>query len=231
LVTVQLAVIVGATGGIGAALLNRLNRDERFDRVLGVSRSGSPALDLTDEGSIAACAAHISALGGELRLVIDATGALTLDGAAPEKSLRQLDAARLAAQFAVNAIGPALLMKHLLPLLPKQGRSVFATLSARVGSIGDNHLGGWYGYRASKAALNQFVRTASIELARTRPEAVCVALHPGTVATRLSRPFVDGGPNVLSPDEAAKRLLEVIAGLSASDSGAFFDYDGRPIVW
>jgi NAD(P)-dependent dehydrogenase (short-subunit alcohol dehydrogenase family) len=230
-VTGSLAIVVGATGGIGTALVDRLKRDDQHDRVVGLGRNGTPALDLTDEASIAACAAYIAELDGELRLAIDATGALTIDGAAPEKSWRQLDADHLAAQFAVNAIGPALLMKHVLPLLPRQGRAVFATLSARVGSIGDNHLGGWYGYRASKAALNQFVRTAAIELSRTRPEAICVALHPGTVETALSAPFVAGGPTVVSPDIAAQRLLTVIEGLSARDTGGFFDQNGAIVAW
>ncbi len=229
--TESLAVVAGASGGIGSALIERLRREGPFDRVVGLSRKSSPPLDITDEATIAEAAAQIVSLGGELRLMIDATGALTLGGAGPEKSWRQLDATDLAGQFAVNAIGPALLMKHFLPLLPKTGRAVFATLSARVGSIGDNRLGGWYGYRASKAALNQFVRTAAIELARTRPDAICVAMHPGTVATSLSRGFVGTGRNIVSPGVAADRLLAVINGLLVSDSGGFFDYQSRPVEW
>ena len=227
----SLAVVVGATGGIGAALLDRLKIEDRHESIMGLGRTGVPRLDVTDEASIAACAADLASLGAELRLVICATGALTLNGEPPEKSWRQLNAQTLAAQFAVNAIGPALLMKHFLPLFPRKGRAVFATLSARVGSIGDNHLGGWYGYRASKAALNQFVRTAAVELARTRPEAICVALHPGTVDTRLSRPFVEGGPNVVTPEIAAKRLIDVVAKLELSDSGGFLDQNGVRVVW
>ena len=149
----------------------------------------------------------------------------------PEKSWRQLDPSTLTRQFAINAVGPALVMKHFLPLLPRQGRSVFACLSARVGSIGDNHLGGWYGYRASKAALNQFVRTAAVELARTRPEAICVALHPGTVATPLSQPFVAEGPEIVSAEVAAGRLIQVIDGLTVSDTGGFFDHTGARVIW
>ena len=228
--TANIAVVIGATGGIGAALLDRLRAEAKFEQVVGLSRNGSPRLDLTDETSIAACAAHVSGLGNP-RLVIDATGVLALGGAGPEKSWRQLDAARLAAQFAVNAIGPALLMKHFLPLFPRQGRAVFATLSARVGSIGDNRLGGWYGYRASKAALNQLVRTASIEQARTRPEAICVALHPGTVTTELSRPFVERGPNLVSVEIAAERLIVVIDDLRVSETGGFFDQNGAVVPW
>ena len=137
----------------------------------------------------------------------------------------------MAHAFAVNAMGPALLMKHFLPLLPKQGKSVFATLSAKVGSIGDNALGGWYSYRASKAALNQFVHTAAIELTRKKPEAVCVALHPGTVDTGLSSRFAKAGLTVRTPDEAASRLLLVLDALTASQSGGFFNHDGEPLPW
>jgi len=137
----------------------------------------------------------------------------------------------MAHAFAINAIGPALLMKHLLPLLPRQGKAVFATLSAKVGSIGDNQLGGWYSYRASKAALNQLVHTAAIELRRRHPEAICVALHPGTVHTALSAPFAKTGLTVVHPAEAAQRLLSVLAGLNASDSGGFFNHDGTPLPW
>jgi NAD(P)-dependent dehydrogenase (short-subunit alcohol dehydrogenase family) len=167
----------------------------------------------------------------DVRLLIDATGTLDADGCVAEKTWRQLDPAAMARAFAVNAIGPALLMKHFLPLLPRAGRCVFETLSARVGSIGDNQLGGWYSYRASKAALNQFVRTAAIELRRTRPDALCVALHPGTVATSLSERFAKAGLEVQSPDTAAMRILTVLNRLTPEYSGAFVDQRGRPIVW
>jgi hypothetical protein len=173
----------------------------------------------------------VEALGADVRLVIDASGILHGDGLSPEKSWRDLDATQMARAFAVNAIGPALLMKHFLPLLPRQGRSVFATLSARVGSIGDNRLGGWYSYRASKAALNQFVRTAAIELGRRQPAAFCVALHPGTVATSLSSPFVKAGLDVQTPEQAAGRLLDVIDRLPPGSSGGFFDHRGDPVPW
>ena len=168
---------------------------------------------------------------GAIRLAIDATGFLHDEAQMPEKSLRELDACRLARSFALNAIGPALLMKHLLPALPREGRAVFATLSARVGSIGDNRLGGWYGYRASKAALNQFVRTAAVELARRSPAAICVALHPGTVATGLSAPFAAAGLDVQAPEVAAARLLAVIDRLTPAESGGFFDHRGEAVPW
>ncbi len=164
-------------------------------------------------------------------MVINATGILESEGCVAEKTFRQLDAAEMARAFAINAIGPALLMKHLLPLLPRTGRSVFATLSARVGSIGDNRLGGWYSYRASKAALNQIVRTAAIELGRSRPDALCVAIHPGTVATRLSRRFAKSGLDIQSPETAALRILTVLDALLPNASGGFFDQHGQPIAW
>jgi NAD(P)-dependent dehydrogenase (short-subunit alcohol dehydrogenase family) len=226
-----LALVIGASGGIGAALLAQLQQDDRFDRVLGLSRRSQPVLDLLDEASIAQAAAHVTGLGLPLRLLIDATGLLHGPGLQPEKTWHQLDPVQMAQAFAINAIGPALLMKHFLPLLPREGRSVFVTLSAKVGSIGDNHLGGWYSYRASKAALNQLVRTAAIELRRRQPQALCVALHPGTVATGLSAPFAKTGLQVQSPDHAAARLLGVIDGFQAADSGGFFNHDGSVLPW
>ena len=226
-----LAVVVGASGGIGQALLGRLAEHCRFARVLGLGRGSLPPLDLTLEESIAGAARHIRALELDVRLVIDATGFLHADGIAPEKSWRDLEAEHMAQAFAVNAIGPALLMKHFLPLLPRTGKSVLATLSARVGSIGDNRLGGWYSYRASKAALNQIVRTAALELTRSKPHAICVALHPGTVATRLSAPFAKAGLDTQTPLEAADRLLEVIGRLNSAISGGFFDQNGVTVPW
>lgn len=226
----SVALVFGSGGGIGAALVEAISASGRFDQTLGVSRAGDPPFDLRDEKSLERTAA-LAAGAGEIRLAILATGVLQAAGRPPERSWRELDPETLADAFAVNAIGPALLMKHLLPRLPRQGRSVFAALSARVGSIGDNRLGGWWGYRASKAALNQFVRTASIELARRAPEAICVALHPGTVATSLSRPFVKPGPDVLDPLQAARNLLAVIEGLTFDDSGRFFDSRGAAIEW
>ena len=225
------AIVVGSSGGIGSALHERLSAQPRFSAVLGLGRRSAPALDLTDEASIVAAARHVAELGTDVRLVIDASGILHDDGLSPEKTWRDLDAAQLARAFAVNAIGPALLMKHFLPLLPRQGRSVFATLSARVGSIADNRLGGWYSYRASKAALNQLVRTAAIELARRQPAALCVALHPGTVATPLSSPFVKAGLDVQTPDQSAACLIDVIDRLPPGSSGGFFDHRGTPVPW
>ena len=225
----RIAVVIG-TGGIGGALAEALRSAAEYDEVVVLGRRSTPALDLLDEASIAAAARWLAARGAP-ELVIDATGILHGPAMAPEKSWRELDPATLAQAFAINAIGPALLMKHFLPLLPRDRRAVFATLSAKVGSIGDNRLGGWYAYRASKAALNQLVRTASIELRRGRPQAICVALHPGTVDTGLSAPFAKSGLQVQAPALAAQRLLTVLAGLKAEDSGQFFDYRGERLPW
>jgi len=224
------AAIFGAGGGIGGALVEAIQTTGKFKHVVSFSRSTSPAIDLLDETSLAHAAA-CAADPGELRLVIDATGFLHDDRQAPEKSWRQLDAANLARAFALNAIGPALIMKHVLPRLPRSGKAVFATLSARLGSIGDNRLGGWYSYRASKAALNQLVRTAAIELARRSPDAICVALHPGTVATALSAGFAATGLQVHHPAVATNHLLAVIGQLTADANGGFFDWRGQPVPW
>lgn len=224
------AVVFGASGGIGRALTNQLEASLAFDQVVGLSRQSVPGFDLLDEASIEAAASYLIDLG-EMRLIIDATGFLHDDDQSPEKSLRELDANKLLRAFALNAIGPSLIMKHLLPRLPREGKAVFATLSARVGSIGDNQLGGWYGYRASKAALNQLLRTASVEIRRRRPDAICVALHPGTVDTDLSSPFSKDGLNVQAVDEAASRLISVIEGLEACHHGGFFDHMGKKIAW
>ncbi|MBI1261307.1 MAG: SDR family NAD(P)-dependent oxidoreductase [Rhizobiales bacterium] len=225
-----IAIVFGGTGGIGHGLVNRLNSTGHFKKVFSFSRRSKPSIDLLDEASLKE-AVSFAATEGEIRLVFDATGFLHDDKQAPEKSWRQIDPAALARSFALNAIGPALIMKHVLPALPRSGKSVFATLSARVGSIGDNRLGGWYGYRASKAALNQLTRTAAIELARRAPEAFCIALHPGTVATSLSSPFAASGLEVHSPEQAATHLISVVNNLPADANGGFFDWRGQPVPW
>jgi NAD(P)-dependent dehydrogenase (short-subunit alcohol dehydrogenase family) len=227
----SLAVVIGGGGGIGGAMVEQLRVSNRYAEVRSLSRTSVPALDITSETSVQQAAETLLACGLDPRLVFVATGFLHAPAMPPEKSLRDLDAASMAHAFAVNTIGPALLIKHLLPLLPRHGKSVFAVLSARVGSIGDNQIGGWYSYRASKAALNQLVRTAAIELKRRRPDAICVALHPGTVATRLSDPFGKAGLDVQTADVAAQRLLSVIDALSSAESGNFFDHHGKAVPW
>lgn len=224
------AVIIGASGGIGGALHAALLDEGSFDTVHGFSRGGT-GTDLTDEASIAAAAALV-AKGPSPSLIIVATGILHESARAPEKAMQELDPAWLARLFAVNTIGPALVAKHFLPLMPRTGRTVFAVLSARIGSIADNKLGGWYGYRASKAALNMMVRTLAIEERRRNDRSIVVALHPGTVDTALSRPFQSNlTPGTLfDPDRAAVQLLDAIDGLKIPDSGKHFSWDGVEIA-
>ncbi len=219
----------GASGALGGAFVELLRARPRCGEVVGLSRATTPRFELCDEESIRACAAAL-ADRAPFHLLIDATGALTLDGLGPERRLDDLDAERLARAFAVNAIGPALLMKHFVPLLPRRERSIFATLSARVGSIADNRRGGWYGYRASKAALNMLLRTAAIEACRQRPEAVFAALQPGTVRSRLSAPFVTGD-DALAPDVSAAMLLDVLDAAPARREALFLDHNGLPVPW
>ncbi|MBY8820738.1 SDR family NAD(P)-dependent oxidoreductase [Sphingomonas colocasiae] len=226
------AVVIGASGGIGGAIEAALIEEGTFEAVHGFarSRSGVQHLDLLDEASIAAAAAHAGA-GPELRLVIVATGLLHSEAGGPEKALGDLDPSWLAQVYAVNAIGPALVAKHFLPIMPRTGRVVFAALSARVGSIGDNRLGGWHGYRASKAALNMLVRNLAIEERRRNDRAIVVGLHPGTVDTALSRPFqgnVQAG-RLFTPERAALQLLDVIEELKVPDSGKLFDFEGKEV--
>jgi NAD(P)-dependent dehydrogenase (short-subunit alcohol dehydrogenase family) len=231
------AVVIGASGGLGAALKAGLTAGGAFSQVIGLSRSvseaGAPLLDVSDEASIAASAQWLKAqcAAQPLRLVIVATGFLHQESNGPERSLSQLDVAYLSQIFAINSIGPALLLKHLAPLLSKEGEVKLVFISAKVGSIGDNALGGWYGYRASKAALNQIVKTASIELARRNKQTCCIALHPGTVATQLSDPFSKTGLNVRAPQVAAQEILQVIDRLSPQDNGRFVDYRGEQLPW
>lgn len=226
------AVIIGASGGIGGALEAALIEEGAFDVVHGFARSraGAQHLDLLDEASIAAAAAHV-AKGPVPTLVIVATGLLHSDSRGPEKALRDLDPEWLAQVYAVNAIGPVLVAKHFLPIMPRSGRAVFAALSARVGSIGDNRMGGWHGYRASKAALNMLIRNLAIEERRRNDRAIVVALHPGTVDTALSRPFKANvePARLFNPERAALQLLDVIEELKIVDSGKQFDFEGKEV--
>lgn len=230
--------VFGASGGIGRALAQALAARGDVGEVHAGSRGGQgPAgaklrpfsFDLTDEASIAAACA---AIGGPLDMVLIATGRLTrADGMGPEKSYRALSAEGMAELFAVNTIGPALIAKHALSLLRRDGRAVFAAISARVGSIADNRLGGWHAYRASKAALNMLVKNLALELARTHPQALAVTLHPGTVNTALSAPFQRGVAEgkLFTPAFSAGALLGVLDGLSAADSGGLFAWDGAQV--
>lgn len=223
------AIVIGATGGIGGALAAAI--EQAGGSVVRLSRGSHPPLDLESDRSIEQAARAVAA-EGPFDLVLIASGLLHSEGVAPEKSLRQVEGASLDRLFRVNATGPALVLRHFVPLLARDRRSVVAALSARVGSIGDNRLGGWIGYRAAKAALNQIIRTASIELARSHPQAIIVGLHPGTVDTTLSAPFqrnVAPG-RLFSPAQSAGLLLEVIARLTPADSGSCLDWAGERVV-
>lgn len=237
-------VVIGASGGVGAALVQVLASSDAVSDIVACTRSGSRAdtasaqtkivpwrLDLTDEASIAAAATGAAELP-DLRLVIVASGLLH-DGPTlqPERAYRQLDPGNLARVFAINAIGPALVAKHFLPRLAPKGRAVFAALSARVGSISDNRLGGWYGYRASKAALNMMLATLAIESAQRRPDTIVVGLHPGTVDTALSAPFQRNVPagKLFTAEQSAAHLVRVIDGLSPGDSGRVLAWDGSTV--
>lgn len=222
------ALVIGAHGTIGTALVEQLRADPNCAHVATISRATHPYFALESETGIEQSAKEIAG-EGPFALIIDATGALTIDGNGPEKHLGALNAERLARAFEVNTIGPALIIKHFSSLLAKD-RSIFAKLSARVGSISDNHKGGWYGYRAAKAAVNMLLQTAAIELQRRRPETIVVALQPGTVQSPLSAPF-SRGHDTVSPEESAAGLLQAMDGLQIKSGAHFVDYKGQPIPW
>ncbi len=225
------AVVIGASGGIGGALADALVASGAFTVVHRFSRSatGADHLDLENEASIAAAAVRV-AEGPTPTLVFVATGVLH-HGETPERSYRSMTAEHLLRDYRINTVGPALLAKHFLPLMPRDRRVVFTALSARVGSIADNRLGGWHAYRASKAALNMLLKTLSVELARSHPQAVVAGLHPGTVDTALSEPFQKGvAPGTLfTAAYSAERLLAVLDTLKPVDSGGVFAWDGARI--
>ncbi|MCU0673152.1 MAG: SDR family oxidoreductase [Myxococcota bacterium] len=247
----RVAVVTGGSCGIGLALVQGLASDhdlviaasrapeasEELDRAMRQSggRIRGVAVDLADEPSIAAMASAIAEMAPHVDTIVNAAGVLHDSDVQPEKKLEQVDAASLARVFALNAFAPLLVAKHLAPLfLPPHGektRRVIANVSAKVGSIGDNRLGGWYAYRASKAAQNMTTRTLAIELARRAPSVIVLALHPGTVATRLSEPFRKGAPRVLSPAESAAHLLEIVRAATPEQSGRFFAWDGAELPW
>ena len=232
------AVVVGASGGIGRALTEGLAEAGQYDRVFAFSRKAaefaergriiSSHLDLTDESSIEAAAREV----GQPELVIVATGVLQNARLRPERSYRAIEADTMLEAFRINTVGPALVARSFLPTLPKDRPAVFAALSARVGSITDNRLGGWHAYRASKAALNMLICNFALELARERPLAVCVGLHPGTVETSLSEPFQRGVPptQLFTPAYSANSMLRVLEGLTSADSGGVYAWDGARIA-
>lgn len=218
------SLILGRSGGIGAALAEVCAA--RGEDVVGLSRSVD-GFDITDPASVEE---HLGSLEGTFDRIIVATGALDIGDAAPEKTIRAIEKQAMMDQFELNTVGPALVIARAQGLLPRDRRAALAVLSARVGSIGDNRIGGWVSYRAAKAAVNQVVRTAAIELARTHKEAVCVALHPGTVATAFTRKYLGRHPAV-SAKEAANNLLNVLDDLAPSQTGQFLDYAGKEVAW
>jgi NAD(P)-dependent dehydrogenase (short-subunit alcohol dehydrogenase family) len=222
------ALVIGASGAIGAALLAELQADPRCTLALGLSRQSRPAIDFADEASVAAAAEALAAQG-PFHLIINAAGILHGEAFMPEKKLADLHYAHLLETFQVNTFGPALVLRHFSRLLDRQ-RGVLAVLSAKVGSIEDNRLGGWYSYRASKAALNMLVKTAAIEVRRSNPSAVLLALHPGTVDSRLSQPF-RGAEIGRPPAQAARDLLRVVDGLGSEASGGFYAWSGEALPW
>lgn len=245
------ALIVGASQGIGLGFVKRLLQDDRIAKVYATYRQLESAselidltsehperliclsMDITDELQISECIQQLRSQINKLHLVINCVGLLHDDTLQPEKSLRQINSENLLRYFQINSIGAVLLAKHLLPLFRHQERSVFATISAKLGSIGDNQLGGWYGYRASKAALNMLIRTTAIEYSRSCPKTLVVTLHPGTTDTRLSRPFQANVPaeKLFSVERTVTQLLTVIEQLQEGDSGQFFSWDGSRLPW
>ncbi len=250
----RVALVVGANRGIGLEFVRQLLTMPQFDTVWATYRSresatkllemGMPetsngarlrclSIDVTDEDQIAAGVADIKQHTKHLHLAINCVGVLHGDQISPEKGLRQLEMEQLTRYFQINSIPSGLLAKHLFPLLKHSDRSVFASISAKIGSIGDNFLGGWYGYRASKAALNMLMRTVAIEYRRKSPETIVVTLHPGTTDTDLSKPFQANVPpeKLFSTERTVAQLLDVIAGLQLEDSGQFLNWDGQPLPW
>jgi NAD(P)-dependent dehydrogenase (short-subunit alcohol dehydrogenase family) len=246
------ALVTGASRGIGLEFVRQLLGETRFARVFAACRqptqatalsrlaAGEPrlrivALDVADEAQVEAAARQVAAETDRLHLIVNAAGVLqdAATGMAPEKRLADVRANALAASFAVNAFGPLLVAKHFERLLAHRERAVFASISARVGSIGDNRLGGWYAYRGAKAAQNMFTKTLSVEWARSRRNVICVALHPGTTDTDLSRPFQANVPpeKLFSVERTVRQLLEVVGRLTPADTGRFLAWDGREIPW
>ncbi len=235
------AVVIGGNTGIGGAFVSRLHHHPN-SLVWGTARDPSTIagpctatakLDITDEASIAETAQRMKDQGFAPNVVINCTGILHTNDWGPERSWRHFDIDVMRQVFEINTFGVGLLAKHLLPLFPRNGRSVFGSLSARVGSIADNRLGGWYSYRASKAAQNMLIKGISIEAKMRWPDLVCVALHPGTVKSDLSAPFTSRVPpeKLFTPQQSCEYLCTVIEELTPNDSGNFFAWDGQPIPY
>ena len=228
----NLAIIIGNTGSIGSALMNELHK-QNFKHVIGLGKSTNPRLDLLDESSIEQSANFIKEKNIPVSLIFDATGILHEKNSnqMPEKTYKNINYNFMKKNFEINVMGPALIMKYFLPLLDQTNKSIFATLSAKVGSISDNRYGGWYSYRASKAALNQMIKTASIELKSKNKHAICLAIHPGTVTSKLSEPFQKSDLKIQSAEESAKHIFHILFNSQHEDSGSFLSWDGSKISW
>ena len=226
----NLAVIVGATGAIGNAIANEIE-NLGFKDVLKVGTNTTPSIDFNNENTILKTIEFVKNINKPISILFDATGILHHNNSMPEKTLKNIDIDFAKKNFLINAIGPALLIKHFVPLLDNEDKAVFATLSAKVGSISDNGYGGWYSYRASKSALNQFIKTASIETKVKNKKAIIVALHPGTVRSKLSEPFQKINLKIQNPEESAKNLIKVINTLDYEQTGKFLNWDGSEIPW
>jgi NAD(P)-dependent dehydrogenase (short-subunit alcohol dehydrogenase family) len=239
-------LVIGAGKGIGLEFVRQLLANNQIQQLYATYRDplcpllqiNDPrlhclAVDITNEAQIAQAAATIQATEGKLHYAINCVGILHTDTIQPEKSLRHLETDRLLQYFQVNSIGSALWAKHLQPLFKHSDQSILASISAKVGSIGDNELGGWYGYRASKAALNMLMRNVAIEYKRTCPQAIVVLLHPGTTDTDLSKPFQNNVPpgKLFTAEHTTSQLLAVINQLKSTDSGKFFNWDGTILPW
>jgi NAD(P)-dependent dehydrogenase (short-subunit alcohol dehydrogenase family) len=223
------ALVIGASGAIGGAFVAAFQADLLCTHVTQISRSHSVGFDLLNESSIQ-LHAQTCQTSGPYDIIIDATGALTIDGVSPEKSLASLNKDTLMKNFHINAVAPALVLRHFAPLLAP-GSSVYAKLSARVGSISDNTKGGWYGYRAAKAALNMLLQTAAIELQRKNAALRVVALQPGTVRSNLSQPFASSVPHLLEPTESVAGMLSTLKMLTPKSGAHYVDYKGDYIDW
>jgi len=244
-------LITGASQGIGLGFVQHLLQAPNPPQIYATYRNAATAtdllelqaqhaqhllcleMDITNEDHIARCAKEIGRTSDRLHLVVNCIGFLHDGDLQPEKSLRQINPDHLLRYFQVNSIGTILLAKHLVPLLRHPESSIFASISAKIGSIGDNRLGGWYGYRASKAALNMFLKTIAIEYGRKSPHTIVAALHPGTTDTRLSQPFQRQVPpeKLFSVDRTVTQLLDVLSRLEPKDSGEFFSWDGSRLPW
>ena len=223
------ALVIGSGGAIGGAFATHFQHDPLCGHVELISRSHTTGFDLADAQSIERHAKAVAS-SGPFHVIVDATGALTIDGRGPEKALAAMREDLLLQSFHLNAVGPALLLRHLSPLLAP-GPAVYAKLSARVGSIADNHKGGWYGYRASKAAMNMILQTAAIELQRRNPDLRVVALQPGTVRSNLSKPFTAHVAHLLDAEKSVAGMVEALKNLAPKSGAHFVDYKGQDIPW